>query len=361
MSMEAITYVWKTSKMKGSALLLMLALADHTDERGESWPSIRHLAKKCRVTPRHLKTLINQCEVAGELLVAQQEGTQGSHGKTNRYFLPTFAQHLKNTRQIKIKPKKAKKSSEEPAYGFEELADQIRAEIDQSLTAADGVISGSRVIPTSPQGVIPESLLGVIPTSPKSSLEPSIETSIISPEGEDQKEEEKQQEEKQSSKKTTRPYYDAIAAIFDCHGSRNGLIEKMLRGTATRKGYKEHNLEEPISDPQELWDWFYWYQEEKMTEDSVMITSPEKINSAITGWQEMGRPKIINLGLVQSRMEPLDPSMKLEEIEDGTPLSDTQQMRMLQELEALMNEAEALQEQKRLEYSKPLTEEEQRS
>ena len=41
MSIRVMTQVWDTSEQKGSALLLLLALADHAADDGFCWPGIQ--------------------------------------------------------------------------------------------------------------------------------------------------------------------------------------------------------------------------------------------------------------------------------------------------------------------------------
>jgi len=88
-SIEAMTHVWKHSKQKGTALLVMLAIADHTnDEHGVAWPSVRKLAERARTTRTHVQRLLRRLEEAGELQVLLRHGTVSTTGgsqKTNIY------------------------------------------------------------------------------------------------------------------------------------------------------------------------------------------------------------------------------------------------------------------------------------
>ncbi len=53
MSIKVASYTWEHSQHKGSALLLLLAIADHAHEDGGgAYPSIGTLAAKIRMTPR---------------------------------------------------------------------------------------------------------------------------------------------------------------------------------------------------------------------------------------------------------------------------------------------------------------------
>ncbi|HOW92523.1 MAG TPA: hypothetical protein PK883_09425 [Anaerolineaceae bacterium] len=80
MSIEVMTRVWKKSQEKGSRLLLLLAIADHTDEFGFAWPGIALLAEKTRMSERQTKRLLNETEETGELYVDRR-------GYNNRYIV----------------------------------------------------------------------------------------------------------------------------------------------------------------------------------------------------------------------------------------------------------------------------------
>lgn len=85
MSLDAITHVWKHSTQKGSALLMMLALADYADENGECWPSLTTLARKARMGKRNVQKILDRLEAAGDITTLPGEGGNTRTGKTNRY------------------------------------------------------------------------------------------------------------------------------------------------------------------------------------------------------------------------------------------------------------------------------------
>ena len=75
MSIKVSTYVWEHSKQKGTALLLMLAIADHAhDDGGGAYPSVQTLAKKSRTTTRNVRLLLPKLEAAGELDIKRVPG-----------------------------------------------------------------------------------------------------------------------------------------------------------------------------------------------------------------------------------------------------------------------------------------------
>jgi len=67
MSIKRMSAVWKSSKHKGSALLLMLALADSADDVGMCWPGYKYLAEKIRMGRDSVIRLVNVCDKSGEL------------------------------------------------------------------------------------------------------------------------------------------------------------------------------------------------------------------------------------------------------------------------------------------------------
>lgn len=89
MSIDVISSVWKHSKQRGTALLMLIAIADSANEYGEAWPGIDYLAEKCRMKRRNAQLLIKELEDSGELIVARQEGKDTPHGKTNLYTIVT--------------------------------------------------------------------------------------------------------------------------------------------------------------------------------------------------------------------------------------------------------------------------------
>ncbi|KKM78795.1 hypothetical protein LCGC14_1356320, partial [marine sediment metagenome] len=80
-----MTHVWKTSEQKGSALLLLLAIADHAHDDGTgAYPAVQTLADKVRMTKRNTQRLLHELAQTGELTI---ELNAGPH-KANLYSLP---------------------------------------------------------------------------------------------------------------------------------------------------------------------------------------------------------------------------------------------------------------------------------
>jgi helix-turn-helix protein len=77
MSIAIMTQVWQRSQHKGSELLLLLALADNANDQGVAYPSRRTLAKKTRMSDRHVKRLVQVLIRSGELVVHFGSGPRG--------------------------------------------------------------------------------------------------------------------------------------------------------------------------------------------------------------------------------------------------------------------------------------------
>lgn len=77
--------VWQLSQHSGSALLALLALADFSDDAGRSYPSVSALARKCRLTTRHMNRVLRMLVDSGELTIRPNTGPRG----TNTFYVGT--------------------------------------------------------------------------------------------------------------------------------------------------------------------------------------------------------------------------------------------------------------------------------
>jgi hypothetical protein len=88
MSVRKQAEVWSFSKQTGTALLMMLALADHANDDGVCWPGVERLAKMCRIGPRQAQRLIHELVDAGEVQIVREGGGKG-HTNLYRVTPPT--------------------------------------------------------------------------------------------------------------------------------------------------------------------------------------------------------------------------------------------------------------------------------
>lgn len=85
MSIKVMSQLWEHSQNKGTALLMLLAIADNADERGYAWPGVDYLAEKTRMTRQNVILLIKKIEASGEVSIAKRQGPKGC----NMYHIKT--------------------------------------------------------------------------------------------------------------------------------------------------------------------------------------------------------------------------------------------------------------------------------
>jgi hypothetical protein len=83
MSVQASAAVWENSQASGSTLIVLLALANRSDERGVSFEGVETIAKKCRMGVRNCQYQIRKLQAMGELTVDYG----ASPYKTNLYTI----------------------------------------------------------------------------------------------------------------------------------------------------------------------------------------------------------------------------------------------------------------------------------
>lgn len=86
MSVYVTSWVWdNATDVGGTDLLVLLAIADHTDENGaNAWPSVATLARKTRLNERTVQRITRKLANGGHLLV---DSTTGGR-RSNRYRIP---------------------------------------------------------------------------------------------------------------------------------------------------------------------------------------------------------------------------------------------------------------------------------
>jgi hypothetical protein len=101
MSVETSNRVWKHSSKGGALLLLLLAMADWSDDWGYCHPSLEQMAIKCRQTERNILNLIGELEKVGELRrVARGKGGRGKFsGSVYQVIAGMSAEEIANSEQ----------------------------------------------------------------------------------------------------------------------------------------------------------------------------------------------------------------------------------------------------------------------
>ena len=80
MSIRVINHVWGNSKQQGSALLVLLAIADWARDDGHNaYPTIPMLAEKARLSHRSVQRIIANLEESGELVIQRSTGRGHAH------------------------------------------------------------------------------------------------------------------------------------------------------------------------------------------------------------------------------------------------------------------------------------------
>src|SRR5215471_11255119 len=87
MSVKVMTLVWRRSHCCAdpSSLVVLLALADWSNNRGESNPSLKRLASKARQSVRNVQFVLRRLEADGYLVVAPD--SKSGRGRTSTYRL----------------------------------------------------------------------------------------------------------------------------------------------------------------------------------------------------------------------------------------------------------------------------------
>ncbi len=85
MSVKVMARVWAQSSRKDGELLVMLALADFSNDLGECWPGLDTLAQKARLTKSQVCRVLKNLEEIGEIRRARSRG--GKSGRTHYFIL----------------------------------------------------------------------------------------------------------------------------------------------------------------------------------------------------------------------------------------------------------------------------------
>ncbi len=80
MSIAAMNWVWEHSPHKGSALLLLLAIADNArDEDWAAWPGVATLRRKTRLSERNVQYILRTLEASGALTFDHEGSPYGTN------------------------------------------------------------------------------------------------------------------------------------------------------------------------------------------------------------------------------------------------------------------------------------------
>lgn len=86
MSIKVMTLVWANAKVSGSELLILLAMADFSnDEGGDIFPSMQTLAAKSRLSEPQARRVVKNLVAAGYIEIVEQGGWDGKRNRSNAY------------------------------------------------------------------------------------------------------------------------------------------------------------------------------------------------------------------------------------------------------------------------------------
>ena len=85
MSIEALSWVWKQN-LPPTHKLVLLAIADHSDQDGVCWPGIRGLAKKTGLSERTINRTLAEIEMPGMVIIEKRTDSSGRN-LSNVYIL----------------------------------------------------------------------------------------------------------------------------------------------------------------------------------------------------------------------------------------------------------------------------------
>lgn len=140
MSIRLLSAVWDSGRYEGGILLVLLALADYSNDQGECWPHVDSIAAKARLTQRQTHNILRQLEADRVLTI--QSG--GGRGRASRYQL-----NAETLKSVSVKPTSVKPIS------LKSAAETLKSEA-QNTEMCDSAIRKNRHEPSEPSGKICE-------------------------------------------------------------------------------------------------------------------------------------------------------------------------------------------------------------
>lgn len=104
MSVHASAWAWQApADLTPHELLVLVSLADYANDRGQAWPSMATLARRCHLHRSTIFRILHRLEHHHRLIVAVRSGG-GRHGRSNVYQLqmtgPRYPRELTEHQQI---------------------------------------------------------------------------------------------------------------------------------------------------------------------------------------------------------------------------------------------------------------------
>lgn len=153
MSIQTMNRVWSSSQQKGSALLLLLAIADNANDAGEAFPGIAYLAHKTRMSERQVQRLIQYLAATDELAVIFSNG----RGYANYYYV-LVDRPTSDIRRIKAACERRNQANQAAKKGdilspFPEQKGDIQGQKGDIFDGKGDIFDGKGDIAMSPQPI----------------------------------------------------------------------------------------------------------------------------------------------------------------------------------------------------------------
>lgn len=161
MASKVLSWYWEHSDKKGTELLLLLGLADVSNEDGYCYPGVPRLAKKARCTKRHAQRLLAKFEGEGIIGVVERGGIKTKSGSTNLYYLLEYRSKVLGDDTIPKLVRDRKPAEDKRIHPGSNQSD------DTGVTPSDD----TGVTTQNSEGVTRESPHGVTRESPKLTTE----------------------------------------------------------------------------------------------------------------------------------------------------------------------------------------------
>jgi hypothetical protein len=273
MSIKVASWIWEHSKQKSTKLLLLLALADACNDEGVCWPGHKYLAQKCRLSEDRTSAILKELKDAGEIEIAVHQGYQTTSGNTNRYYMAKY--------RVSIGIKQ--EGSDSTPLSVPETKDPVDSTPHEGLDFLGKPVN----VPVSKD----------ISTSTKDST-PGV-ADVVSADADKPS---NGHEPTPKKERPANPWYDVIAETMGAQGFKNGRIQNVLLAKG-KDAYAKYNLDEPLTDPEQVRVFWTWYQKECPGCD---LSSVETVQDYVMRWQKEkettpARPKPLDIN------DPLPP------------------------------------------------------
>ena len=139
MSIRVMSLVWEYSKQQGSALLVLLAIADFADDDGYCYPSVERLAHKARMSVRNVRYVLRQIEESGELVIEPGGGRR----RPNRYRVMVQPAEGETRQQVSVKDFQGKSFTETQRQESAETLQPVAAEPSLRTVTTNSLLTSS--------------------------------------------------------------------------------------------------------------------------------------------------------------------------------------------------------------------------